>query len=134
LEWWPADTLAARLDAGIEPEEPVEWFMRRVVGDRVWERLPSSTRAQRRAEGPTLHADLAHIRVGPVFDPSRIHVPAVVGRGGRSRAHQRRAARELALALPLGEIAEIAGADHGAHLTHPGELAALIVRASARRR
>jgi pimeloyl-ACP methyl ester carboxylesterase len=132
LDWWPSDSAAAGLNDNLEPEERAEWFMRRMVGDRIWERLPSATRAQRRAEGPTLHAELDHIRVGPVFDPRRIHVPVIVGRGGRSRPHQRRGVRELAASLPQGEMVEIAGAGHGVHLSHPGELAELIGKAAGR--
>jgi pimeloyl-ACP methyl ester carboxylesterase len=45
--------------------------------------------------------------------------------------HQRRASRELASALPAGELAEIPDAGHGAHLSHPAEVADLIRRVAA---
>ena len=102
--------------------------MRRMVGDRIWDRLPTATRMQRRAEGHTLNAELASLGRGPVFDPARVRVPVLVGRGGRSRPHHRRGARELAAALRKGELVEIADSDHGAHLSHPAEVAALIRR------
>jgi pimeloyl-ACP methyl ester carboxylesterase len=132
LAWWPDHTASRGAGAELDPEDRAEWFMRRMVGDRIWERLPSATQARRRAEGPTLQAELASLAAGPVFNPGHVRIPVVVGRGGRSRPHQRRSARELATALPKGELAEIPDAAHGAHLSHPGELADLLVRAAAR--
>ena len=77
-------------------------------------------------------AELASLGTGPVFDPAQVSVPITVGRGGHSTGFQRRAARELASSLPLGELAEIPEAGHGAHLSHPGELAHLITLAATR--
>ena len=126
MPWWPATSTTRGAGSELTPEDRAEWFMRRMVGDRVWERLPSATRAQRRAEGLTLNAELATLSGEAVFDPARIGVPVMVGRGGKSRVHQRRAARELAASLPAGRLVEIAEAGHGAHLSHPGEVADLI--------
>jgi pimeloyl-ACP methyl ester carboxylesterase len=56
----------------------------------------------------------------------------LVGRGGKSRVHQRRGARELAAVLPHGELVEIPEAEHGAHLSHPAQVAELLRRAAAR--
>ncbi len=128
MPFWPADSTTRGAGADLEPEDRAEWFMRRMVGDRIWERLPSATRRQRRAEGHTLNAELASLAGEPVFDPARIRIPVLVGRGGRSRVHQRRGARELAASLPDAELVEIAESDHGAHLSHPGEVADLIRR------
>jgi pimeloyl-ACP methyl ester carboxylesterase len=130
LPWWPRESAAGGSGSDLEPEERAEWFMRRMVGDRIWDRLPSATRQQRRSEGHTLAAELRTLSSGPPFDPELVRVPVLVGRGGRSRAHQRRSARELAASLPLGRMVEIAGASHGAHLTHPAEVAALVRRAA----
>ena len=132
LPWWPDHTASRGAGSDLDPEDRAEWFVRRMVGDRIWERLPSATQARRRAEGPTLQAELISLAAGPVFDPAHVRVPVVVGRGGRSHPHQRRSARELASALPKGELAEIPGAAHGAHLSHPEELAALVGQAAAR--
>jgi pimeloyl-ACP methyl ester carboxylesterase len=156
LPWWPA--VKASRGAGVpesHTEEPdgsgsasaatttaqaqtderadrAEWFMRRMVGDRIWERLPASTRAQRRAEGDTLHAEITSLGSEPAFHTDAISTPVIVGRGGRSPGYQRRSAHDLATALALGQLAEIDGAGHGAHLTHPAEMAALLGRAAAR--
>lgn len=131
LPWWPADTTTRGAGSHLPPEERAEWFMRRMVGDHIWERLPSATRAQRRAEGRTLDAELRSLGGAPLFEPARIRIPVIVGRGGRSKPHHRRACRELASSLPEGELAEIAEAGHGAHLSHPGEVADLLRRAAA---
>jgi pimeloyl-ACP methyl ester carboxylesterase len=127
LPWWP------ELSAGseLEPHERAEWFMRRMIGDRMWERLPSATRAQRRAEGHTLRAEIDSLTRTPPFDAGAITSPVIVGRGGRSSARQRRAAAELARSLPHATLADIAEAGHGAHLSHPVEVAALLGQAGA---
>lgn len=128
LAWWAESSAGRGLPAELDPEERAEWFMRRMVGDRVWGRLPASTRAQRRSEGLTLHAEITSLTVSPPFATASVGVPVIVGRGGRSPAHQRRAARELAAALPFGQLVEIADAGHGAHVSHPAEVAALVER------
>jgi pimeloyl-ACP methyl ester carboxylesterase len=81
-----------------------------------------------------MRAEISTLRGGPVFDPSRIRAPVIVGRGGRSSAHQRRSVRELASILPAGELADIPDAGHGAHLSHPGEIADLIRKVASARR
>jgi pimeloyl-ACP methyl ester carboxylesterase len=124
--WWPSTSTSRGAHAHLDPGDHAERFMRRMVGDRIWERLPSATRAARRAEGPTMTAEIATLGAGPVFDPVRVPVPVIVGRGGRSSVHQRRGVRELASSLPNGELAEIPDAGHGAHLSHPAEIANLI--------
>lgn len=130
--WWPDHSTSRGAGADMDPMEQAERFMRRIVGDMVWERLPSSTRAARRAEGATLQAEIATLAAGAPFEPARIRIPVIVGRGERSSAHQRRGVRELAAALPMGEMAEIQDAGHGAHLSHPAQLADLIRKAAAR--
>jgi pimeloyl-ACP methyl ester carboxylesterase len=132
LPWWPTNSASAGAGADLDPEDRAEWFMRRMVGDRVWERLPSATRARRRAEGHTFHAEMLSLGKGPPFDAADLRVPILVGRGGRSRPHQRRAARELAATLPAGTLVEIPDAHHGAHISHPTELAALFEHAAGR--
>lgn len=131
MPWWPEESASRGAGSHLEPEERAEWFMRRMVGDRVWERLPAKTRAQRRAEGQTLAAELRTLAAEAPFEPERIRIPVLVGRGGRSRVHQRRSARELAASLPQGELVEIPDAGHGAHLTHPADVADLIRRVAS---
>jgi pimeloyl-ACP methyl ester carboxylesterase len=137
--WWPG---SAPLTPGAEggrrdgldghSEEAAEWFLRRMIGDEMWERLPAAMRAERRAEGPTLVAEMRSVRppAPAPFDPAAIAVPVLVARGEHARPHHRRASVELAADLPRAELHTVAGASHGAHLTHPGELAALVARAA----
>lgn len=131
LEWWPTDSAgASAVAAATDPADAAERFMRRMVGDRRWERLPPSTRAARRAEGATLVAEMAHARPPnpPVFDPARIHQPVLAAHGTEGAAHHARSATALAAAVPDGELAVVEGAGHGIHLTDPGAFADLVRR------
>lgn len=116
--------------SGSDPAGIAEAFMRRVVGDEVWEHLPERTRARRRAEGPTLVAEMRALRQ-PAWDPSQVDVPVLVGCGADSSARRQRIAAELARAFPAGELHTVAGVGHGAHLSAPGALARLVRRAAA---
>jgi len=110
-------------DPGVAAEE----FMRRVVGDDAWERLPPSTKAARRAEGGALLADLRALpQDGPPFDPEAVTARMVVAYGGASEDRLRRAATDMAAAFPHARVAVVPGAEHPVHLTHPRELAALV--------
>jgi pimeloyl-ACP methyl ester carboxylesterase len=113
--------------------EAAEWFLRRMIGDAMWERLPATMRAERRAEGPTLVAEMASVRppAPPPFDAAAIPVPVVAVHGSEARPHHVRATGELARSAARAELQVIAGADHGAHLSHPVELADLVRRAAA---
>ena len=124
LPWWPG-TSAGGAAARAAPGDAAEAFLRRLVGDARWEALPERTRQVRRREGAALAAELASVRTSavPPLDPGRLSGPVLVGRGSRSSAHLRRSAGELAAAVPGAELLEIEGADHGAHLTHPAEVA-----------
>ncbi len=116
-----------------DPARVAESFFRRMVGDAAWDRLPPETRDARRADGPALAAELAAIRRGsPAFDVSSVTVPATVGRGQRSTERHREQAAWIASNLPDGELVDIEGAAHGAHLTHPDAFAAFVRRALER--
>jgi len=131
LEWWPRRS--ARSIAEEDPGVFAESFFRRVVGDAGWDRLSEQARAARRADGPALVAELADLRgAGPPFDPRSLRVPVVLGRGERSLDHHRRAIDALSGLIPDHEVIEIAGAAHGALLTHPDGFAALVRRVVAR--
>lgn len=144
--WWPGGRPGDRPNGrtggqggaagpdGRDGPDAAEWFLRRMLGDAVWERLPAGMRAERRAEGPTLVAEMRSVRppAPAPFDPRAVTVPVVVAHGTETRAHHRRAARELAERLPHGELRVIEGATHGAHLTHPDEFAGLVRRAIER--
>lgn len=110
-----------------EPAAVAERFLRAMTGDRVWERLPERTQADRRAEGPALLADLRSARdPDGLVVPSSVTIPVRVGVGERShpRAHDRAAA--LVDALPSATLTVVPGAGHGVHLTHPTATAELV--------
>lgn len=133
--WWPSASAGGRaLAEGTSPEDAAEGFMRRMIGDERWERLPPRTRAARRAEGPALIADLLQIRdrANPPYDPAAITVPVIAAHGADSSAHHQQTARALADAAPAAELVVVAGARHGIHLTHPAAMARLVRLALAR--
>lgn len=130
--WWPAMSAGGAAMAADTPEDAAEAFMRNVVGDRIWTRLPRATREARRAEGETLLAEMASIRGAPPFDPATVAVPVVAGHGTASARRHQTSAAELARAVPDGELVAIDGAGHGAHMSHPQEFADYIRRVTAK--
>ena len=134
LPWWPNRAGAAAEGApalDTDPADEAEAFMVAAVGERIWARLPARTRADRRAEGGALRADLASLQGPAPFDPAAVSVPVVVGCGSQTTWWHRQAAEELAAALPVAELAVVGGATHGAHLTHPSAMAELVREAVA---
>jgi pimeloyl-ACP methyl ester carboxylesterase len=125
--WWPGGSAGPLPSA----EDAAEWFLRRMIGDANWERLPRAMRDERRAEGPTLVAELRAVRPPQPapYDAAAISVPVVAAHGTDARPHHVRATAELASAAPQGELRVVDGASHGVHLTHPAEFAGLVHRA-----
>lgn len=134
MPWWPSDSAGGRAVASKQdPEAAGEAFMRRMVGDRRWERLPPSTREARRAEGRTLVAEIEQLRPphpAPV-DLTAVPVPVVAAHGTEGASYHHRAAATVAEEVPGARLAVIDGAGHGVHLTHPGEVARLVRAAAA---
>ena len=129
--WWPRDSAGGRAVGAHRDDPPAaaEAFMRAMVGDRIWERLPASSRTARRSEGAALLAEMGAIRRGPAaVDTRAVPVPVISVRGSLSLEHHRRGAAELAAAAPAGELMEIEGAGHGAHLSHPDQFTRLVHR------
>jgi pimeloyl-ACP methyl ester carboxylesterase len=126
--WWPAASAGSAAMAAESPEEAAEAFMVRVVGERIWSRLPRSTREARRAEGPTLLAEMESIRGAAPFEASAVPVPVVSGSGSASEPRHRDSATRLADTVPDGETLVIEGAGHGAHMSHPREFADFVGR------
>ena len=126
----PSPDMADRPD---DPDELVEWFFRRMVGDSAWESLNDGARASLRREGPALLADMTGRRLDKVtLSPSDVMLPAVVGYGSASRQYHIDRAAQLASELPDAELHVIEGAQHGAHRSHPAEFAAFAERVIAR--
>jgi pimeloyl-ACP methyl ester carboxylesterase len=110
-----------------------ERFFRRMVGDAAWDRLSEPAKAERRADGPALEAELSAIRVTEEpFDVTTLAVPATFGRGEQSASRHRGTVAWLSEHVPGAEQVEIAGASHGAHLTHPDAFASMVRSAVSR--
>lgn len=136
--WWPTNSAGSvAVSTGAvndrDPGDVAEAFMRRMVGDDRWQRLPPATRTARRAEGVAMIAELASLRgrADAPYLPEAIRCPVVAACGSESAAHHRRAAAELAGEIAGARLAVVDGAQHGVHLTHPAELARLVVELAA---
>ncbi|MGN6696180.1 MAG: alpha/beta fold hydrolase [Aquihabitans sp.] len=127
-DWWPKP----RSTPPEDPADEAEAFMRRAIGDHFWSRLPARTRADRRAEGGALRADIASLQGPAPFDPASLEIPVVAASGSDTTWWHQRATRELADAVPMGEHAVVAGAEHAAHLSHPAATAHLVRQAVER--
>ncbi len=127
---WPARSAGGTALAEADAADAAERFMRAIVGDEMWERLPRRTREARRAEGPALVAELAALRRAAPYDPARVTVPVVTGYGTRSKPYHQEAARQLADQVPEGRCIVVEGSGHGAHTSHPDRFAAFVRLAS----
>ena len=117
----------------VSAAEAAERFFRRMVGDASWDRLSDTAKAERWADGPALEAELAAIRTQEApFDVTTLAVPATFGRGERSATRHRDTVGWLSEHVPGAELVEIAGANHGAHLTHPDAFAGMVRSTMAR--
>lgn len=124
VPWWPRRN---QLRPGADPADVAEGFMRRMVGDDVWRRLPQRVREDRRAEGAALVAEMTSVHADePPVDLSSVSCEAICAYGTDSGEHLQRASRELAAALPAGGLHVIEGAGHGAHVSHPVAFAELV--------
>jgi pimeloyl-ACP methyl ester carboxylesterase len=130
-DFWPRRSVSDIVSE--DPAVYAESFFRRLVGPEAWERLPERTKAERRADGPALVAELADLRRGqPPFDLAAVTVPVFLGRGSDSLPHHRRAIDFLETVLPVTETVEFEGARHGAHLSHPDAFADFVRRVAER--
>ena len=126
MEWWPGGS--AKAFAESDPADAAEAFMRRLIGDERWERLPPRTRAERRAEGPVLVGELTDLRRHAPWQAEQIAAPVLAMAGSRGADHHRRAATFLAEVLPGCRSVEIEGARHFGPNTHPDEVATVLRR------
>ncbi len=127
---WPTRSAGGNALAETDDADAAERFMRAIVGDETWERLPPRTREARRGEGPALVAELAALRRAAPYDPAQVQVPVVTGYGTRSKPYHQEAARRLAEEVPDGRWIVIEDSGHGAHTSHPDQFAAFVRLAS----
>ncbi len=129
--WWPRASAGSMVTGAGDPADGAEAFMRRMIGDDRWAGLAPSTRADRRAEGPALVAEMLSVRdaAHPPYDPALVRVPVVAAHGTTSQPHHMQTAIALAEAVQGAELHVIDGAGHGAHSSHSEAFAGLIRRA-----
>lgn len=133
LDWWPgttagADAIATRGD----PADAAERFVRRLITDARWEKLPPSTRAARRSEGPAMVGELVDLRDRAPWTASAVTAPVVALYGERGAAHHRSATEYLASELPDCHVVAVAEARHFGPNTHPEAVAAAICELASR--
>jgi pimeloyl-ACP methyl ester carboxylesterase len=120
-DWWePAE----------DPSWEAERFFRRITSDAAWEHLGETERASRRTDGAALAADLRMIRDPRPFeakDLEQLELPLCLALGtGSDQVRYSKAAEIVSAHAPHAWLADVTGAQHGAHLTHPDALAALV--------
>lgn len=126
-DWWPGDSAGGdALSWQADPAQAAERFMRRLIGDDRWERLPPSSRAARRREGVAMVGELLDLRREAPWDPARIPVPVLAMHGEFGQPHHRRGAEEIATVVSGAELGVLPGARHPGPNTHPDAAAAMI--------
>ena len=86
FDWWPGDSAGGAAMAVDDPGDAAEAFMRRLVGDEVWERLPAAKREERRAEGASMVSELADLRRSPPWEADAVTAPVLALYGEHARA------------------------------------------------
>jgi pimeloyl-ACP methyl ester carboxylesterase len=127
LDWWPGNSAGAAAMAADDPGDAAEAFMRRLVGDVVWERLPATKRQERRAEGAAMVAELADLRRGAPWTGEQVTAPVLALCGERARPHHRSAMLSLVDMIPGCRSAIVPGAGHAGPHTHADAVVAAMV-------
>ncbi|MHB1988081.1 MAG: alpha/beta fold hydrolase [Acidimicrobiales bacterium] len=130
LETWPTHGPRAAPFGGQSPAVAAESFLRRMLGEKRYERLPLRTREELLKDGDALITELTAIRNDPApFEPSAVTCPALVVHGEHTSRHHIEGTELLASQLPAGSLHVVAGASHGGHQSHPREFSALVLEA-----
>ncbi|MET0145525.1 MAG: alpha/beta hydrolase [Ilumatobacteraceae bacterium] len=135
MDWWPGSTAGGSGPATDgEPADAAERFMRRMVGDAMWERLPAGTRAARRAEGPAMIEELTDVGRHAPWTPGSIVQHVVAMHGTRGARHHIAATVLLGTILPDCQVVTIDGARHDGPNSHAdavaAEIGSLVTRAA----
>ncbi len=126
LDWWPGSSAGAAAMGVDDPGDAAEAFMRRLVGDTVWERLPPAKRAERRGEGAAMVAELADLRRRAPWTGEQIDTPVLALFGEYARPHHRTAMEAMGDLIAGCATAMVPGAGHAGPHTHPDAVAASI--------
>jgi pimeloyl-ACP methyl ester carboxylesterase len=128
FDWWPGTTAGGAAMGASDPGDAAEAFMRRLVGDAVWERLPASKQRERRAEGPAMVGELGDLRRQAPWIVDQVRVPVLALYGEECRPHHRAAMEFLADALPDARCEMVPDAGHAGPHTHAEAVAAAVWR------
>lgn len=132
--WWPGTMASDGTDTwDADPEAAAERFVRRLIGDHRWDRLPASTRRARRAEGVAMVGELRDLADRPPWRSEEIAVPVLAMHGARGRDQHRRAAETIANEVADGASLALAEASHPGPNTHP-DATAFAIEEFVRRR
>ncbi|MFT4863982.1 MAG: pimeloyl-ACP methyl ester carboxylesterase [Ilumatobacter sp.] len=123
LDWWPGGTAGGAAVGATDTAEAAETFMRRLIGDERWERLPSGTRADRRAEGAAMVDEITDLRRTAPWAAESVAVPLLAMGGELGRPHHQRGMQWLSEQIVTSSYLRLDGAGHGAPNTHPVQLA-----------
>jgi pimeloyl-ACP methyl ester carboxylesterase len=118
LDWWPGSSAGAAAMAVDDPGDAAEAFMRRLVGDAVWERLPAAKRAERRAEGRAMVSELADLRREAPWCGDDIVAPVLAMYGEHARPHHRAAMEGLVGMITDCRAVMVPGAGHAGPHSH----------------
>lgn len=126
LDWWPVNSAGAAAMAMDDPGDAAEAFMRRLVGDAVWERLAPSKQAERRSEGAAMVGELADLRRTAPWDAARISAPVLALHGEHAGAHHRRAMTGLPDMIAGCRAVMVPEAGHAGPHTHADHVVAAV--------
>jgi pimeloyl-ACP methyl ester carboxylesterase len=111
-----------------DPALAAEQFFRRMVSRGAWDRLSEAERESRRLDGPALLSDLRRMRGPAPYDLGELTVPSVYVHGDwLLTPYYQALCVELHQLNPRITSREMQHAGHGAHLSNPDQLAALIL-------
>ncbi|HYN33206.1 MAG TPA: alpha/beta hydrolase [Ilumatobacteraceae bacterium] len=127
FDWWPGNTAGGAAMIVDDPGDAAEAFMRRLVGDAVWDHLPAAKQADRRAEGAAMVAELADLRRSPPWNAGEITMPLLALYGEHARPHHRDAMGRLAEMLANCRSEMVADAGHAGPHTHADAVASSVV-------
>jgi pimeloyl-ACP methyl ester carboxylesterase len=126
--WWPGQSAGGDAMAWVDdPAEAAEQFMRRLIGQERWDRLPPTTRQARRDEGPAMVGELIDLRARPAWIAERIRAPVLAVHGELGLSHHRTAMRMLGERLVDVEVEILPDARHFGPNTHPDAMGELVV-------
>jgi pimeloyl-ACP methyl ester carboxylesterase len=128
LGWWPGNSAGGAAMALDDPGDAAEAFMRRLVGDDVWDRLPASKREERRAEGAAMVSELADLRRTPPWEGAAVTAPVLALCGEHARPHHREGMDRLTEMLPDCRTGTIAGAGHAGPHTNADAVAVSVAQ------